>query len=60
MRNVLFDERIAKALIEWLNENGKEIENSHKSCCCDMRIVADDGNTYKFRLYARCEDASNS
>ena len=60
MRNVLHDDRIIEALIEWLDENGKEIKEHLTPCYCDMRIVADDGNTYKFRLYARCEDASNS
>ena len=55
MRNVLFDGRVAEALTDWIMENGREIEDSHTPCYCEMKICADDGNTYKFRLYARCE-----
>ena len=56
MRNVLFDDRVAEALIEWIKENGSEIKQHHVPCRCDMRICADDGNTYKIMLSARCED----
>lgn len=56
MRNVLFDERVAEALIDWIKENGNEIKQHHVPCRCDMRICADDGNTYKITLSARCED----
>lgn len=59
MRNVLFDDRVAEALIEWLYENGKEIKEHLTPCYCDMRILADDG-CFRIRLHVRCEDASTS
>ena len=55
MTNILFDDRVAEALVEWLNKNGKEIKEHLTPCYCDMRILADDG-CFKIRLYARCED----
>ena len=55
MTNILFDDRLAEALVEWLNKNGKEIKEHPTPCYCDMRILADDG-CFKIRLYARCED----
>lgn len=59
MTNILFDDRVAEALIEWLNENGKEIKEHLTPCYCDVRILADDG-CFRIRLHVRCEDASNS
>lgn len=59
MRNVLFDERVAEALIDWIKENGKEIKEQPTPCYCDMRILADDG-CFRIRLHVRCEDASTS
>lgn len=55
MTNVLFDGRVAEALIEWLNKNGKEIKEHLTPCYCDIRILADDG-CFTVRLCVRCED----
>ena len=55
MTNILIDGRVAEALIEWLNSNGEEIKKHLTPCCCDMRVLADDG-CFEVRLFVRCVD----
>ena len=56
MRNILIDERITKVLIEFLQENGKEIRESPVPCWCSMGICGDDDDVYIFDLKVRYKD----
>ena len=56
MRNVLLDERVAKALMEWLNENEKEIKEHLMPCVCDFKTLSNDGEHFRIFLHVRYED----